>query len=737
MSSDESGKRPGGFRRNNERPTGGQRGGFPRSGGNFRRDNERPREGYPRGGDGRREGGRPGGQQGGRPFQSSRPPQSGFGGREQRGDRPFTPREGYGERSRGGEGRGERERPSFGARDRGDRPERPPFERQGPDGDRAERPPFQGRDRNPFAADRERPSFEARGYDADRGDRDDRPSFGNRDRRPPFENRDRPPFRERQGGDRPSFGGSRSEEGRPPRRDEFRALDGDSNEQEQRPSGDRPAFNSRWRDGERPSFGGPRPGGDRPGYSDSRSSSDRPSFGGPRPGGDRPGYGGARPGGDRPSFGGNRPGGDRPPYGGPRSSGERPGYQGSRPFEQRPERPPFEGQGRPLGTSTRMGRPPVNQFEPVKADVYGRWPVLESLRAGNVIKVYLAAGVHDSADHLREIQTMAAEKHIPVVRVERFALDKVLGNANHQGIAAACRPYEYVDLDRVVAGAKEGEGQPLVLLFDGIQDPQNLGSILRTAEAVGVGGAILPRHNQVGITPSVVRASAGAVEHLPIAEVTNLRQTVARLKEAGYWIVGLDMEGGTDYDNFDVENPVALVIGGEGKGLSRLITEECDYLVRLPMRGKVGSLNASVAAGIVLYEIERRRGLTNPALRAKARPNAVEEALSLVPEPPATDDALADEKDLAPYVEMAADDEEGLSPYPGMSADDELTGDEEAAGDDFEDLEEIELEEAEIEEAELEELDEAESEPAESTDQVDRTDPSDSSDQTDPAEKPE
>src|SRR6185437_2694258 len=187
-------------------------------------------------------------------------------------------------------------------------------------------------------------------------------------------------------------------------------------------------------------------------------------------------------------------------------------------------------------------------------------------------------------------------------------------------------------------------------LFDGIQDPQNLGSILRTAEAVGVGGAILPRHNQVGVTPSVVRASAGAAEHIPVAEVTNLRQTVARLKEAGYWIVGLDMEGGTDYDNFDVENPIALVIGGEGKGLSRLITEECDYLVRLPMRGKVGSLNASVAAGIVLYEIERRRGITDPALRAKARPVAVEEAVSPLPAPLPVEQALDDE-DLAPYAE--------------------------------------------------------------------------------------
>jgi 23S rRNA (guanosine2251-2'-O)-methyltransferase len=295
-----------------------------------------------------------------------------------------------------------------------------------------------------------------------------------------------------------------------------------------------------------------------------------------------------------------------------------------------------------------------------------------------------------------------------VVRVDRFALDKVLGNANHQGIAAACRPYEYVDLERVVEGAKKGEGHPLVLLFDGIQDPQNLGSILRTAEAVGVGGAILPRHNQVGVTPSVVRASAGAAEHIPVAEVTNLRQTVARLKEAGYWIVGLDMEGGTDYDNFDVENPIALVIGGEGKGLSRLVTEECDYLVRLPMRGKIGSLNASVAAGIVLYEIERRRGITNPALRAKARPAVVEEIVSSLPTPLPVADALDDEADLAPYVEMADDDEEGLSPYGGTAGDDRSAGGEEV--DDDEDIEETELGEVELNEADLEDIEDIDDE---------------------------
>jgi 23S rRNA (guanosine2251-2'-O)-methyltransferase len=234
--------------------------------------------------------------------------------------------------------------------------------------------------------------------------------------------------------------------------------------------------------------------------------------------------------------------------------------------------------------------------------------VLESLRAGNVTRIYLAAGVRDTADHLQEIQTLAAEQHIPVTRVDRFALDNVLGGANHQGIAASAKPFTYASVEDILAGAKREQHQPLLVLFDNVQDPQNLGSILRTAEAVGADGAVLPKHNQAGITPAVVRASAGAVEHLKVAEVTNLRQGIGKLKEAGYWIVGLDMEGGTDYDNFDVESPIALVIGGEGKGLSRLIGEECDYLVRLPMRGRVGSLNASVAAGIVLYEIGRRRG---------------------------------------------------------------------------------------------------------------------------------
>ena len=664
MSTDDSSRRGGGFRRDNERPGSGSRGGFPRGGsggGSFHRDNERPGSGGPRGGSGGfrrdnerpssggpRHGGQESGQQGWRPFQSPRPPRSGFDAREPRNDRPFAGRDDRGQQDEGWRGR---ERPSFeNDSPEGGRPERPPFEPRGQEGGRPERPPFESRERRPFSEQRERPSFE----------RGDRPPFGDRDRRPPFENRERRPYGERPGSDRPSFGGSRPEGGR--------QFEGESEPRDRRPEADRPAFNSRWRDGERPPFGGNRPAGD------------RPSFGGSRPTGDRPPYADR----DRPSFGGPRPGGDRPAYG-----GSRPGYQGGRPFEGRPERAPFEGQGRPLGTSTRMGRPPVNQFEPVKADVYGRWPVLESLRAGNVVKVYLAAGVNDSADHLREIQTVAAEKHIPVVRVDRFALDKVLGNANHQGIAATCRPYQYVDLENVLEGAKREVGQPLVLLFDGIQDPQNLGSILRTAEAVGVGGAILPRHNQVGVTPSVVRASAGAAEHLPIAEVTNLRQTVTRLKESGYWIVGLDMEGGTDYDNFEVDNPIALVIGGEGKGLSRLVTEECDYLVRLPMSGKIGSLNASVAAGVVLYEIGRRRGGTRntPLARPKERTAPVEpepEAPSPVAEAPEVADLALElqamEEDEAVFVAEDLSAEQREHPAEAGVADFE-DEDEEAAKD--------------------------------------------------------
>jgi 23S rRNA (guanosine2251-2'-O)-methyltransferase len=511
---------------------------------------------------------------------------------------------------------------------------------------RDERPTTDRQARRPFDSPRPWDSSPRGGRDDARGE--GRPSYRDRDRSPfqerrfdrdrPYADRDERPFRERTDSrDRPY---QRD-------RDEARPFERGARDQDRFAGGERP-FSPRGGRDDRPynrggsgeQFGGPRRG------------SDRPPFGGGRAGGDRPPFRGDRAGGERPPFGGDRAGRDRPSYGG-RSTFER-----RRPFERRDDRPAFD-QGRPLGTATHQGRKPVSEFERIQADVYGRWPVLESLRAGNVVKIYLAAGVNDSADHLQEMQTLAAEKHIPVIRVERFALDRVLGGVNHQGIAAATRPHRYATFDEVVAAAEQSESEPLLVLFDGVQDPQNLGSILRTAEAAGAQGAVLPKHQQASITPAVVRASAGATEHLKTAEVTNLRQSIETLKNGGYWIVGLDMEGGTDYDNFDVDSPIALIVGAEGRGLGRLVAEQCDYLVRLPMRGHIASLNASVAAGIVLYEIQRRRDESNKRnrgsrtsrSRASVAPTPVAEAEATEPvavaEPAALESARADEPVVA------------------------------------------------------------------------------------------
>ncbi|HWE61541.1 MAG TPA: 23S rRNA (guanosine(2251)-2'-O)-methyltransferase RlmB [Chloroflexota bacterium] len=305
-------------------------------------------------------------------------------------------------------------------------------------------------------------------------------------------------------------------------------------------------------------------------------------------------------GGDRPSFDARHQETRR------EGSGGRPEFGRGRPFQRQEERPSFE-RGRFRDDRARQGHGPASEAERIQADVYGRWPVLEALRAGHVEKIYMATGVNDTAEHLQEVQALANEQHIPLARVDRLALDRMLSGANHQGVAAATKPFQYASFDAVLERTKSSEALPLLVLFDSVQDPQNLGSILRTAEAAGAQGAVLPRHQQAGVTPAVVRASAGAVEHLPVAQVTNLRQSVERLKEAGYWIVGLDMEGGTDYDNLDVDSPIALIVGSEGRGVGRLVAEQCDYLVRLPMRGRIDSLNASVATGIVLYEIQRRR----------------------------------------------------------------------------------------------------------------------------------
>ncbi len=240
--------------------------------------------------------------------------------------------------------------------------------------------------------------------------------------------------------------------------------------------------------------------------------------------------------------------------------------------------------------------------------IYGRQAVRETLRAGRrrLYKLFVARGVK-ARGIVADILALAAERGLEAQFVDRRRLDQISGRAHHQGIAAEVSPYPYADLDECLSSKKEGE-VPLFLILDHLQDPQNLGCLLRTAEAVGVHGVLIPERRATGVTPAVVNASAGAAEHLAVGRVVNLVRAMERLKDAGLWIFGLeDAAGAKRYFEADLTVPLALVVGSEGTGLGRLVRERCDLLLRLPMRGQIGSLNAAVAGSIALYEVWRQR----------------------------------------------------------------------------------------------------------------------------------
>lgn len=232
-------------------------------------------------------------------------------------------------------------------------------------------------------------------------------------------------------------------------------------------------------------------------------------------------------------------------------------------------------------------------------------PVLEALRAGRRLeRIWLAADRNKNAAALRGL---AAERGVPVEVVERTRLERMAASAEHQGVLAWAPPYRYSSVDDILAVAAERGEPPFLLILDHIEDPQNLGSLIRTAECAGVHGAIIPSRRAAGITPAVGKASAGAIEYLPVAQVSNLVQEMDRLKEQGIWMVGAHMAGEKSLFEADLSGPVGLVIGAEGKGLSRLVAEHCDILVRIPMAGRINSLNASVAGALLMYEVVRRR----------------------------------------------------------------------------------------------------------------------------------
>lgn len=239
--------------------------------------------------------------------------------------------------------------------------------------------------------------------------------------------------------------------------------------------------------------------------------------------------------------------------------------------------------------------------------IYGRHPVTELLRGRprDVQRIYLVTG--GRASRLEDIESLASRNNVPVANVSKRKLEALVGNVPHQGVVAAVKPFGYVDLDALLDRARQLDQPPLLVALDQIQDPHNLGALLRSAYALGAHGVFIPKDRAVEVTPVVIKRSAGATAHLPIARVTNLRRAIEELKSAGLWVMGAAAEGDEVLDEVDLTGPTVLVIGSEGGGLRRGVAESCDRLVRVPMVGKLGSLNASVAGALFLYEAARQR----------------------------------------------------------------------------------------------------------------------------------
>lgn len=255
----------------------------------------------------------------------------------------------------------------------------------------------------------------------------------------------------------------------------------------------------------------------------------------------------------------------------------------------------------------------MNSEKPKSAKIYGVLPILEALRSGkrNIEQITIAEGAQ--VNRLRDLLHLAKEQRVVVNRVPKNALAKfVEPGANHQGVVATIAAAKYAEAEQIldVLSEKAGSGdEPLAVVLDGVEDPRNLGAIARTAECAGAHGIFLPERRAVGLTEAAVKTAAGALEYLPVAKVVNLNRLIEDLKECGIWIVGASANAKMSYTDWDWAQPTAIVLGSEGKGLHRLVEENCDALVKIPLSGKIESLNVSVAAGVILYEARRQRDL--------------------------------------------------------------------------------------------------------------------------------
>ena len=257
--------------------------------------------------------------------------------------------------------------------------------------------------------------------------------------------------------------------------------------------------------------------------------------------------------------------------------------------------------------AARAARPAREEAfeEPISENVIiGRNPVIEALKNDREIeKLLIGKGAEGS---ITKIIGMAKDKQIPIYQSDKITLDRITANRPHQGVVAYASAYSYAELDDIYALAKEKGEEPFILILDNLEDPHNLGAIMRTAECAGAHGIIIPKRRSCGLTEVVAKASAGAIEYMPCVKVANIGQTIDQMKEDGMWIAACDM-GGVNYYNQDLTGKIALVIGSEGAGISQLVRKKCDYIVSMPMAGKISSLNASNAAAVLMYEVRKQR----------------------------------------------------------------------------------------------------------------------------------
>ena len=242
----------------------------------------------------------------------------------------------------------------------------------------------------------------------------------------------------------------------------------------------------------------------------------------------------------------------------------------------------------------------------ISDQVEGRNSVLELLESDNDInKLYVQSGEKHGA--IIKIIAKAKEKKVVISEIDKNKLDQMSETHNHQGVIAIVPPYNYSSVEEILELAKSKKEKPFVIICDGIEDPHNLGSIIRTAECVGAHGVIIPKRRSAAVNATVNKTSAGAVAYVKVARVTNLNDTIKELQDNGVWIYGTDMDGTDNYNEVKYDSGVGIVVGSEGFGMSRLVKENCDFLVRIPMAGKINSLNASVSASIVMYEVMNQR----------------------------------------------------------------------------------------------------------------------------------